>query len=205
MITIPKGKRLYLTKGKREVTGDIPIILEEEITLDLSSTFEPLYGGQGSKIVDILGKISKDIFNIGFSSKFKQLGFQVWTSTNPISFSATIGFYMGSQGYYDAKREVYDPMYALMALPLPSENRGGNLIAPGPSLLSLLNEEKTNYEKLRCQIGNIIEIDNVLVERAEPTFASETDDKDYPIWGKIQLTIKSVEIATVELLKSINR
>ena len=82
-IKIPLGKILRLNMRGVSVTGDIPIVLEEDITLSLSSNFSPLMGGgAANKLITILGSASKDIFGYGFSGIFKEMGFQMWTGTD---------------------------------------------------------------------------------------------------------------------------
>jgi len=216
-IKIPSGKILRLNLGGVRVTGNIPIVLEEDITLSLSSSFSPLIGGGASnKLITMLGALSKDILGYGFSGQFKQMGFQVWTGTDPLGFSAQVGFYMGSTNLNDAKVEVYDPAIALMKLPLPDDSGshdGIGLIAPGPSLLNILQKTKVGSlvgshvpkagaKMISMQIGKILRVNSVIVKKAEPTFAIETDSNGYPIWAKISLDISSTVTATVQLLQT---
>ena len=208
-IRIPSGKILRLNLGGTSVTGNIPIVLEEDITLSLSSNFSPLMGGgNANKLAGILGSVSRDVLGFGFSGQFKEMGFQMWTGTDPLGFSAQVGFYMGSTNVNDAKVEVYEPAISLMKLPLPddsgSDGAGIGLVAPGPSLLSILNKTAVSKSTklISMQIGKIIRVNSVIVKKAEPTFSTETDSNGYPIWAKIRLDISSTVTATVQLLKT---
>ena len=208
--TIPKGKTLSIMQGKTAITN-VPLILEEEVTLSLSSSFKPIFGGGNTK-VDIAGATVADIFGkgYGFSSRFKEFGYQFWENTDPLSFNATITFHMGILGLYRGRIEVYEPAIALSQLPLPRTGQTAgngtleNLIAPGPPPTSLLNIDgyKGKYQKISLQIGNVLYVNDIIVKRAEPTFSTESDDEGYPIWSKVNLDIQSVETATVEMLSN---
>jgi len=204
-IAIPKGKKLKINRGGEPITGDIPMVIEEDITISLSSRFRPLLGGADTSFLTLLGSISKDYIGVGFSGQFGQMGFQIWEGTDPVAFTATIGFYMGTLSgdrYNNAEEEVYKPMLALMELPLPREGEIG-LIAPGPSILTLVDGSKKagNRDIMTLEIGNIIRIENIIVKKAEPTFSNETDENDFPIWGKIALEINSIATATVQMIR----
>ncbi len=206
VIKIPLGKILKLNKkGGIPVTGDIPMVLEEDITLSLSSSFSSLMGsGGGSKLLTLLGMASRDLLGFGFSGKFKEMGFQMWTGTDPLGFSAQVGFYMGSTNSNDAKIEVYQPALALMKLPLPDDSKmeegGIGLIPPGPSIISVLKPKSSIGKVISMQIGKILRINSVIVKKAEPTFSTEVDSNGYPIWARVRLDISSTVTATVQLL-----
>ena len=211
-MTIPKGKTLRIRQNNKNITGDIPLVLEEDITLSLSSNFSPLFGGGDTKILNVIGSLAREFSQgkIAFSGQFKQLGFQVWGGTDPIAFTATLGFYMGSTDANNARIEVYAPMIKLAGLPLPEEGVAGNLIGPGPAITSALGgllgkiTENTEQRIISLEIGKILRIGSIVVKRAEPTFSNEVDEFGYPISGKIQLDINSLFTATVEMLTKRN-
>jgi hypothetical protein len=51
-------------------------------------------------------------------------------------------------------------------------------------------------------IGTYFRLKKIVVEKAEPTFSIEVDERGYPIAGKISLDIKSVYIATTGMIDS---
>ena len=221
-IIVPKGKILTILKGgKTPIPKGANCILEEDITLSLSSTFAPLLSGGMPNIAKLLAGVIGGVFDKDIPVGFKQFGYQIWQNTDPLSFSASIGFYMDT----NAKIDVYDPMMELIALPLPTEigNKGG-LKAPGPTVFSLITQkglqstsadkEKTldigetknkwdvsKGDRLSLQIGKLIYLHNIIVKKAEPTVSIETDELGYPMWGKIMLDISTVEIATTNMIK----
>jgi hypothetical protein len=211
MLIIPEGKKVYIKRfgnsdgGRSIPSNGKPLILEDDITLSFSSRFSPLLGGQANKVLSFLGGIARDLSGgrFGFSGITKHMGFQVWEQTSPISFNATFGFYMGQHDLFDAKREVYDPVMELVKLTLPEVGIGGQLIPPGPSLMSLKEgegEELTRFYRLGVQIGNVLTIHNALIEKAQPTFSNEVDESGYPLWAKLSMDFLSVELANAEMI-----
>jgi hypothetical protein len=205
-IKIPKGKTMRILQGGSSVVGSIPLLLDEEITLSLSSRFEPLIASDSkfNKALSVLGSLSRDILSLGFSGQFEQMGFHVWQGSDPIIFNTTIGFYINKNNV-DAYNQVYIPVMKLCTLPLPTRGSAGNLIPPGPSVLSLITGEQVEgvgNHIYSIEIGNIIFISNIVVRRAEPTFSLDTDERDYPIWGKVQLEFQTAVNASVQLLLS---
>ena len=212
-LVISKFKQVYIsTTGmgrQNELVTGIPLILEDDITISLSSTFNPLMQSSDSgiqKALTLLGGVFRDrTRGAGFSGQFDWQGYQLWAGTDPISFTLNFSFYVGiSQGEHTAKREVYEPIIALAKLPLPRAGFGGNLTPPGPSISTLFsgrNAGKTTKGIITSiRIANILAFSTVIVKRAEPTFASEFDKDGYPIWGKISLEIETVHTATQQLL-----
>jgi len=216
-IVVPAGKKLLLHQGGEPIPEGVDCILEEDITLSLSSTFAPIVSGGLPTLYKLLAQALNVFVGIDIPVGFKQLGYQLWQSTDPLSFSATIGFYMDT----NAKKDVYIPSIELMKLPLPSEIQDsalGGLKAPGPTLFSLLEDFKGSdndgmlarvlsskdrlgrKKTLSLQIGQIIYLSNIIVKKAEPTFSIETDSNGYPIWSKIRLDISSVNMATTDML-----
>jgi len=222
-IKIPEGKKVTINKNGEPLLPNTPLILDDDVTISLSSSFSPFLGAlfsspstKTAKIISSLGAIIARKFGEerGVSTQLKQFGIQTWDSTDPISLNLTFSFFRGLRGLYDAKKEVYDPIMTLCELPLPSLGvLDSVLTAPGPTgaeaveeVASLLSEEAkaalsdlTNYYSIR--IGNIISISGIVILKAEPTFTSECDERGYPIWGQINLDINSIETATVDLLR----
>lgn len=210
-IRVSRHREVFLTITARDkkcvpVTGDIPLILEEELTINLESQYAQLYQGSDSSIISAVGSTLRAMFGAHFSGQHEGMGFQVWKSTSPLSLNLPFTFHVGMAGKYNAKEEVYKPMLALMKLPLPEAGAAGFLAPPGPTLASIAQENgpaKTNLfvdQVLSLKIAKILSISNVIVKRAEPTWANEFDESGYPIWGKISLEIESVLTATVNLL-----
>ena len=205
IIPIPKGKEVVFQQGGGPISGteNSRAILNEDLTLNFSSSFSSLAESSAPKAFKALAGVLKDTGAnkvAGFiGGEFKQLGFQVWTGTEPLSTTLSLKFSMDK----DAKKDVMEPALAITKLVLPSTGDKGALIGPGPSVLSTFEEGKIGSfaegKNLHCYIGNF-KISNIIVTRAVPTFSKHTDQYGYPIWATLELSFTTVFSATVEML-----
>lgn len=209
---IPRGKEVIILVGGKnvldqpEIANGLKLTLEEDLNLQLSSQFEPIYSGGGNLAVDIAGTLARDKFGLGFSSQFKQFGFQVWKKTEPVRFTINLRFFMGKSGAdFSGRTEVQNPMYSLMNLTLPSEGGGfGSLITPGPSVLDLFGEggnTTSSGRTISINIGQMIRFPKVIVRSAQPTFSNIPDSEGYPSEGRLNLEIETLFNATTDLFK----
>lgn len=198
---IPAGKKIIIRdKGqdifeKAKLDG-VEMILDTEITIDLSSTFEELLSFNINKSLMVATSLVSSFTGFTVSSQFKEMGYRMWTKTEPIKFSCSVTFHMT----YSGKKEVLEPMKVLMKLPLPTKaekGEGFGLNPPGPSILTALEKgDSAEFEhsySLRC---GAYYFKSIIVEKAQPTFSTETDDEGFPIWGTIQLDVCSLYTAT---------
>lgn len=211
-IVIPRGKKIIISVDGSDIMKDgniangLSLTIDQEVSLGLSSSFSELFESKGSALLDVAGSVARDITRgrVAFSSQMKAFGFQYWRKSDPINVTFNLNFYMGKANAYDALREVVNPMMKLASLCLPSEGgTGGFLVAPGPSLLSLIDErfnDSVRAKKINIIIGGITRLYNVIVKRAEPTFSKEVDTRGYPISGTINLEISTVFNATSNML-----
>jgi len=206
-----KGKNIIIKVFDTGSTSTTPnntiyALLEEDTSYDFSSTFGDLLSSlPKSSIIDNLGQFARTVTGgkISFSSQFKQMGFQVWKSTAPITFSLNLAFY----AYTNAKTEVYDPIVALCKLPLPKSSGLGNFKPPGPSF-SLTERKNTGDENPKKKafsskrskgrhyaitVGTIT-FPDVIITKANPTFSSEVSKisgKHYPISGRCTIDVST--------------
>jgi len=205
IIPIPKGKEVIFQQGGGPISGteNSRAILNEDLTLNFSSSFSSLTESSAPKAFKALAGVLRDTGAnkvAGFiGGEFKQLGFQVWTGTEPLSTTMSLKFSMDK----DAKKDVMEPTLAITKLALPSTGDKGALIGPGPSVLSTFEEGKVGSfaegKNLHCYIGNF-KISNIIVTRAVPTFSKHTDQYGYPIWATLELSFTTIFSATVEML-----
>jgi hypothetical protein len=208
IIPIPKGKEVVFQQGGGPISGteNSRAILNEDLTLSFSSSFSSIAESSAPKAFKALAGVLRDTgaTKVGaiLGGEFKQLGFQVWTGTEPLSTTLSLKFSMDR----DAKKDVMEPVLAITKLALPSigDKDTGALIGPGPSILSTFEEGKIGSfaegKNLHCYIGNF-KISNIIVTRAVPTFSKHTDQYGYPIWATLELSFTTVFSATVEMLK----
>jgi hypothetical protein len=198
MITIPAGMRVIFDDGVD--LKDKVYILGEDIGLTLRSSFSPIVDGGAPKLLHMLAGVTNAVLNFSTSGEYKQLGFNLWESTDPLSIGFTVELIMRT----DAKSDVFDPMQALIKLPLP-DDKGGlqGLVPPGPSVLSLFGGDKiTKYgSTLNVTVGGLT-LENAILTSAEPTLCRFSDDHDYPIYAKIQCAVMSSQIATKGMIST---
>lgn len=201
-MTIPKGKQVVFHTGN----GDITAVLEEDVTFTLNSSFEPMVGGGTPKFLTAIGGLLKEYGGYGFSGQFKELGFQIWTKTDPISVSFAVSLFMKT----NAKKDVVEPAKLLMQLPLPedtSEEAGGDgggfgLIAPGPTLSAVFNQgDASKGKRIGVDIGTV-RLPLVVVKKVEPTASLETDQNGHPIWIKLRIDVDSLFTATANMIRN---
>lgn len=197
MITIPKGKQVSIKLNGSDVLEQIgytdPMTLDTEVTFTLRSDFESLLGqGNASqRALTVISGVTQEMFGGGISGRFKEMGFQIWNGTEPIKFSFTTTFNMRA----NAKRDVFEPAIELMKIVLPVETKTG-LAAPGPSILDAFNNNWAKYPRRYSFRCGIFYLPKVIVEKVEPTWASEYDDQGYPIWCTLSIDVSSIYTAT---------
>lgn len=200
---IPKGKRVEFKQDGALLPGTegVDILLDEDITLSLTSQFGDLVSAGGSNALSALGSLSRDLTGFGFSGQFKQLGFQVWQKTEPLAITLTVAFNMKTNAYTD----VVAPTKALIKLPLPDDANSGEdglgLIPPGPSILEAFSGEnrESTGKQISCRIG-FVRLPGIIVNGAQPTFSKETDQNGWPVYSKVELQLKTIYTATTSLI-----
>lgn len=204
VISIPKGKTVefHVRGAPLEGTGDILMLLEQDITITMSSTFNPVTKGTSSSAFTMLGGVLREAGRTELAGwatgQFKQLGFQVWEGTAPLSTSITVRLTMETDAYNDVVR----PAMALAKICLPHEGSGGSLIPPGPSVLNAFTGDEGRAEVgeiITCYIGSYA-LRNVIIKRAQPTFSRHIDDKGYPISATVELGVETIFSATTSLV-----
>ena len=214
-IPLPRGSEVYISdcKGKAIAKG----ALLEDYTLALSSEFGQLVDTGGSTAFDVLGGAMKSLSGnrFGFSSQFKQMGFQIWKGTNPVQFQFSVEFHYT----YNAREEVVIPMRRLCELPLPGEGLAGNLIPPGPSVIEAISGTKTTNTPMASSAAVVEGVEEssldsyvniniggmrfmgCIVTSAEPTYSKFVDENNCPIYGRVAITAITMYSATKEALR----
>jgi hypothetical protein len=199
---IPSYKLVTITDGNNSiVTGKIPLILDDEFSIKVSSKYGELWQASPNNFMNILS----DSFGLP-SGQFALQGVQIWQSTDPIDLSITVNIEMDSDPYLD----VIVPTIALMNIALPSKGsnaedsqvgeNGGlkkafsnlklkTLIPPGPNLQSIWKAISNNenqdgvISKTLAKFGEAKGVykvkigyatfNNVIIKNVEPSFSSE--------------------------------
>jgi hypothetical protein len=219
-ILIPEGSQVVITNHDNPSKFVASGALLEDYTISLSSEFGQLIDSGANDAFTVLGGALKSLSGnrFGFSSQFKQMGFQIWKGSNPIQLQFSLEFHYT----YNAYEEIIIPVKRLCRIPLPSEGEAGNLVPPGPSVLEAISGTKTsntppssdtptqqgpeideeatistadNY--VNISVGGMVFMGCIL-KSAEPTFSKYVDETGYPIYARVAIVADTMYTATKE-------
>ena len=200
--SIPKGTEVIFKLNGERLVPDTPLLLEEDLTISLTSRFDTYMDSPVGADMAVLGSLFGAFSGFEFSGQFKQFGFQNWKGTDPASFSMNITLSMKT----NATKDVLNPAKILMALPLPDDtsavkdNDFGQLISPAPTILDALTDKTwKNSKRITCTIG-VFNFGTVVLKAVEPTFSHYTDDHKVPIWCKLKIDVSTLFTATKQLV-----
>lgn len=201
-------------------------MLSEDIQLTLSSQFTKLVDASAPKFFKVLAGMTASLFGFSLSGEYKQLGLQIWDSTEPLGLTFSIDLVKRM----DAEQEVFLPMIELIQLPLP-EDKGmpQGLVPPGPNILSAFSgstsgqDSKTTMAKaanagmVNIQIGSIylsgcivksaVPIVSKYSSRAKSSISAASSAQavnEFPIYAKIQVEVESSFTATRNMIRTLN-
>jgi hypothetical protein len=181
-------------------------------------SFNDLIPNEISNFINFAGNIlsAGGTLDPGLVSIQNVLSAPKWTRTNPITLSIRLGFYTRSNAFAD----VYLPMEELVSLSIIKIDKipgqKSTYSVPGINLgnmdqASLTFMDKNEQEKRALNafksgnfstqlidvfIPGIIFIQNALVETSRPTFSKQKTESGWPLWGELELNIKSLTPAT---------
>lgn len=208
-IVIPKGKQVIIQtisdvkgNGKSPLQNlqNAKLLLNEEISLSFSSTYQPVIENNnlGERFVS---QLTQQVFKFNISGQFKEMGYQLWTKTEPISLNLNVHLNMRT----NAIKDVWIPSQELIKITLPKETtpdnveakkRGFGLLGPGPTILEVLGfHDELSRNMLYIEIGNIV-IFPAIITKVDPTYSIETDQYNCPIACNLQMNIQSIYTAT---------
>lgn len=197
--SISAGMQVKIYEGNPgKLVTNVPLILEEDMVLNLNSSFAPLVGNAGNKLTSLASALTRDIGAFSLSTQFKQFGFQVWEKTDPIGFSFTVGLHMDT----NARQDVWEPATTLMKLPLPTDlgidKKGAGLQAPGPSVLAAAGQVSRGRQ-LFLKAG-IIYLNPIIIKKVEPVITRFSDTQDYPIMVTLRIDAETIYTATTNMI-----
>ena len=225
---IPTHRTMEIMGGNGSVIGNIPLIINDDISIKCSSSFGPLWEGASSNLLTLLS-------GGGFipSGQFALQGTRIWQSTEPLNINVTATLEMDKNPLTD----VINPCITLMSLCLPSI--GGvqgtisasiegmiekalnikleTLIPPGPNILTIAKELKAGsldgMNKGEGKAGGVfnvrigwVTINKVIITSVEPTFSKEVcyvNGKPYPVSASLSIDISTLKVATVDMVSGL--
>ena len=219
-MAIPSGSTVTISNHEGEYIASGTLL--EDYTISLSSEFGTLVDSGGNDAFTVLGGTLKSLSggSFGFSSQFKQMGFQIWKGTEPIQLQFSLEFHYE----YNAQIEVVAPIGRLCKLPLPGDGLLGNLIPPGPSVLEAISgtsasnvppsgeappppdidqasTRRSADTYVNIRVGNILFM-GCIVKSVEPTFSHFVDEGNSPIYGRVAITAVTMYTATKESINN---
>ena len=224
LIKLPKGKLLQILDKNNNQVIDRPLIVDSEFSLKTSSKYGTIWDAKPNNLMNLLSNSIYDATGFALPSGQMPLqGAQIWQSTDPIDFDFSIHLDMYSSGYKD----VVEPAMKLVKCCLPkkadsmnvgSDTLGVNLkiktlIPPGPNFQDIFNATETTVNGFNINnkdssgvftitVGDYITFSNVIITSVQPTFSSLMDDDGYPTSCDIDISMSTMEIATVDMIDS---
>jgi len=231
-IQTPEGQKLKIYQNGSDITsGKAELIIEDAVTLSMSSTFDNLVPSfLTDKMTTLLSvsssAIGGSVGQAGISGQFQEQSFQVWKSTAPIELSFSCSLSMK----INAKIDVYDPVIKICKLALPAEGTIG-LIAPGPSIVEAIRQlsnrngfvgEGANFVdeavgdvnenvqaeylsvgdgSIKITVGNYLSLEPVIITKAVPQWSSVLDENGYPVWATLEISLRTANVATKQMLE----
>lgn len=132
-----------------------------------------------------------------------------------VKFSYTFNFKMGQYGLWNAKTEVFLPIINLIAPVLPREISNFSSRGPIPGQTALLADSvigalragldavggndlalnllsAVKQYTYNINFGNLMRVENCLIDEAKPSFSSDTDEEGYPVAGSVELHFTTI-------------
>jgi hypothetical protein len=215
------GREVVIQRDGVDVLADFLDVINPEIDEDVMMQISSKFSNEVGTTPDQNLQTAYQLFNKYVMKKdgnqtlhHALSGATVWTGADPITFNIALTFHVGTNGRYDPKRQVYDPMRALCKLPLPFEGERGFLKAPGLmswEILTDMTQEILNIDSdpspntiFSLSIGNIIRFNRVIISNAQPTFskqmAKDSSGNFYPIHGRVDLVISTLRVGTTNMI-----
>lgn len=227
----PDHKKVKFTQNATNLFPDVDFIYEDDLSLDVSSSYDDLLpSSKGSNLLTLAsgslqfgGKVDVP------SGQFALQGFQIWKSTEPLSFSLDLHLYMKTSGVKD----VVVPSLRLMKYAVPSKSDKsiipgiGGLIPPGPTIndiLSLANIDSQSQTTIRnilnalglssrtdsqglpvsglinVEVGSFYSFRNCVITKVVPNFSEAKDEDLAPIACSLAVDFRTVEVVTTEMI-----
>ena len=190
--------------------------LVDDPIIEMNSNFSSIGEMIPSKLMDVL-KLSKTFSKLGgvASAGLETLiDLPIWEKTDPIKLNLQLFFYTKT----DAEKDVFEPVYTLCSQSILQVKSKGVYSIPGISMSTwskLKDKNSTNVDEekvaenldetstiISLQIPGIIYLPACIVYNAKPTFSKNRTVSGYPVWGKVDLEIRSIYPANDEMIRN---
>lgn len=201
-VTPPEGEynnpsyRVTLSGSGVSSVANLPLIqayLPETISFNLNSEWDSLMNSFAGIMPGGLGDSAKSFFDAygavtGHRSFLRQFStFPAWKGNGPLEFTIPFVF----SAIEDARRDVLNPMVALMKLVCPDLD-GLLLNSPGPSFTIQNNNVMFDPDKIvNLSIGRYIYIRGVIITDVRNSVTSKFDINGVPMQAQVDVTLRT--------------
>ena len=208
--------KMYNPFTDTNMTLSTPLI--DDPIIEMGSSFSSIGEMIPSKFMDAL-KLSKTFSKMeGVASAGLEtlIDLPMWEKTEPIKLNIQLFFYTKTS----AEKDVFEPIYALCSQSILQVKNKGTYSIPGVSMSAwskMKDKGGTNVDPqkplqnkdmgasgstlISLEIPGIIYLPGCIVYNAKPTFSKNRTKSGYPVWGKVDLEIRSIYPANDEMLK----
>lgn len=205
-VNIPVGKHLKIFIGtpsdeKKEI---VDLILDDEITFSIGSSYTTVVGGDNSSLQSIMAMLAGNLWDTlgGWLGGNSKLGYQVFSGGKPLTLSLNCRL----MAITDAFKDVVSKVRTLQLLTVPKEDDEGFLkVLPGLDPIEQITGDSNEINGLTEDVHNTkwgyIKIGNlsfygVIFKEVSVTYSTDTDQTGYPISAKVSLDIETSRIVT---------
>jgi len=213
--TVPKGQTVRILRSDSgQPLIDKIMYLENDISLGISSSFQPILSGGGvSPLLTAVAAGIPFLADKGLTGQFKQQGFRIWKSTEPLELKLSVSLRFKTS----ARQDVMKPAIEIMKMAVPAvADNGWGLIPPGPSIYDVIGEvveafgvntSESTYDFLDTGNSGLVNIragaltiQDCIIQNVIPTFSKWTDTSDYAIKCTLDIDIITKDIANKQML-----
>lgn len=146
--------------------------LPEQVTFDVSSSYEAPYAQGANQTLPIIGQLARAL---GVNLTTQAMTVQVWQGSSDINFQIPIVF----QAEQDAYQDVIKPILDLLKLTVPIDNANGGLLeTPGPHI---------DIDRLEASVTKTLKLD-----APGPQQKQTVTDRIFGMLGSLTSGAKSV-------------
>jgi hypothetical protein len=175
--------------------------LSEDLQINLSSSFDKLINWTPPGWLVAGVEVVNSWSGAKIPAGVQQFGYEIWTSTEPVSFSFELAFYQGMtvEGNIWTQATIATNIKALLKLPLPVlDGSKIGLFPPGPSIVALMKDSSTDNHasgSLSIKFGNGISFARSVITSVKPT-VSRYAAGGMPIYVKLAFDAQGIVTAS---------
>jgi hypothetical protein len=177
----------YLIYVSSSQHGTVVSRAPQNIALSVDAEWEPALnlGSVGNVALLALQE------GLGITPRYKFTTAQIWTGQSPIEISLELQF----QAEESSRKDVIDPILALMKMAMPRPSDTGLLKPPGPRLF---NSKPEDNDRIVVEIGNFLSFDAVSVIDVSPNYDLLMSVDDEPMSATCTVRFRTIYALNTE-------